>query len=453
MPMSNIATANTIHKTETQTLFQYLEDYIKYRLNVEFRKEKIELPTLHLNSVQSPLAVFINENQLSEAEVILLLLALAPHINPALLQQIVSSYFPDGGQFVTFGGVTGKSHRGIIPTGETALYIIAGNNLNERLALMDYMDSGSSLFKDKILYIENVPKGEPEMSGKLLIDEEYLSLLILGKISKPTLSQNFPASLIATELEWEDLVLQEKTLNQIHEIEVWLKHNEVLLHQWNMKSKIKPGYRVLFYGPPGTGKTLTASLLGKYTNRDVYRIDLSMVISKYIGETEKNLSSLFDKATNKDWILFFDEADAIFGKRTNVRDAHDKYANQEVSYLLQRIEAHPGLVILASNFKTNIDAAFTRRFQSIIEFQLPGAPERLELWKNILPKNISLEEEISLDEISKKYAITGANIVNVVQYACLKTIAGNNEEIKLNYLLEGLKKEYVKEGKTISISR
>lgn len=452
MPMSNIAMASTIHKTEIYTLFQYLEAYVKYRLNIEFRKEKIELPTLHLNSIQSPLAIFINENKLSETEIILLLLALTPHINPALLQQIVSSYFPDGGQFVAFGGVTGKSHRGIIPTGETALYIIAGNDLNERLALMDYIDFGSSLFKDKILYIDSVPKGEPKMSGKLLIDEEYLSLLIFGKISKPTLSQKFPASLITTELEWTDLVLQKKTLNQIHEIEVWLKHNEVLMHQWDMKTKIKPGYRVLFYGPPGTGKTLTASLLGKYTHRDVYRIDLSMVISKYIGETEKNLSSLFDKAINKDWILFFDEADAIFGKRTNVRDAHDKYANQEVSYLLQRIEAHPGLVILASNFKTNIDAAFTRRFQSIVEFQLPGAQERLQLWQNILPKNVQLEDLVSLDEFSKKYAITGANIVNIVQFACLKTIANNQSKIKQSYLLEGLKKEYNKEGKTINIS-
>ncbi len=450
--MSSIAMADTAYKTEIQALYGYLEDYVRYRLDMEFKKENVKLPSLRLDTIESPLSFFISDNKLSEAEVIMLLLALSPHIIPSLLQEIVSSYFPDGGQFANFGGVTGKYHRGIIPTGETALYVIAGNDVNERLEFIQYINVGSRLFNEKMLYVENVPKGEPEMSGKLCIDDEYLSLFLLGKVSKPTLSQNFPASLINTELAWEDLILQEKTLHQIQEIEIWLKHNEVLLQQWKMKSKIKPGYRVLFYGPPGTGKTLTASLLGKYTNRDVYRIDLSMVISKYIGETEKNLSSLFDKASNKDWILFFDEADAIFGKRTNVRDAHDKYANQEVSYLLQRIEAHPGLVILASNFKTNIDAAFTRRFQSIIEFQLPGAAERLKLWKSILPKNVSLEEGVSLDEISKKYAITGANIINVVQFACLKTIADNQNQIKRTHLLEGLKKEYIKEGKTINIS-
>lgn len=176
-----------------------------------------------------------------------------------------------------------------------------------------------------------------------------------------------------------------------------------------------------------------------------------MVVSKYIGETEKSLSRLFDKAINKDWILFFDEADSVFGKRTNVRDAHDKYANQEVSYLLQRIEAHPGLVILASNFKSNIDLAFTRRFQSMIEFEMPDYNERLRLWKNNLPENIGLESSISLEAIAKKYALSGASIVNIIQYACLRTLAGQDHIIKQAYLIEGIKKEYQKEGKTLNI--
>src|SRR6185436_18277436 len=134
-----------------------------------------------------------------------------------------------------------------------------------------------------------------------------------------------------------DLVLHPNTFKHIREIENWLLYNDTLW-QWGIGKKLKPGYRALFHGPPGTGKTLTATLLGKYTGRPVFRIDLSRVVSKYIGETEKNLASLFDKAEHKDWILFFDEADALFGKRTEIRDAHDKYANQEVSYLLQRIE-------------------------------------------------------------------------------------------------------------------
>jgi len=218
-----------------------------------------------------------------------------------------------------------------------------------------------------------------------------------------------------------------------------------------MKRWIKPGYRALFHGPPGTGKTLTALIVGKKTGRDVFRIDLSMVVSKFIGETEKNLSQLFERAKNKDWILFFDEADALFGKRTNVRDAHDKYANQEVAYLLQRIESHNGLIILASNFKSNIDEAFIRRFQSVIYFPLPSATERLMLWKKTLPVRDGLE--IPTDEelmaIAKKYEITGAGIVNAVQFCCLESLAAKSGQITLSQIKSGIEREYMKEGKVL----
>jgi SpoVK/Ycf46/Vps4 family AAA+-type ATPase len=218
-----------------------------------------------------------------------------------------------------------------------------------------------------------------------------------------------------------------------------------------MKGKIKPGFRVLFFGPPGTGKTMTACLLGKYTGRDVFRIALSLVVSKYIGETEKNLSKLFDKAANKDWILFFDEADSIFGKRTNVRDAHDKYANQEVSYLLQRIESHAGLVILASNMKNNIDSSFTRRFNTIVEFENPGVTEREQMWQNYIPSTVSLDPKISLKEIARRFEIAGANIVNIIHYAGLQTLENHSDFLSYDDLMKGIRKEYRKEGKMIRL--
>ncbi|MFD2567826.1 ATP-binding protein [Pseudotenacibaculum haliotis] len=430
-------------------LLAYLESIIKHRLSLEFGQEISLVSEPELEHNQSHLAAFIKEEQLYKEDIILLLLALVPELHPGFLSGIISDYLPNGGEFAEFGGIKGKNHRGIIPTGETFLYILYGNDPEARLQGIDFIQSHSQLIKHRYLSLESVAKGEPKMSGRLVLDEECLARVTLGKIIKPQLSQNFPASLIETNLDWDDLILKPKTMDEIKEIEVWLQHNQTLLNDWNMKGIIKPGYRVMFYGAPGTGKTLTASLLGKYTNKDVYRIDLSMVVSKYIGETEKNLSSLFDKAINKDWILFFDEADSIFGKRTNVRDAHDKYANQEVSYLLQRIEAHPGLVILASNLKNNIDTAFTRRFQSIIEFEIPTHTERLRLWKNNLPKKIPLEKSLSLEELSRKYSITGANIVNIIQYACLKTLADDEKEIKEKHLVEGIRKEYIKEGKTL----
>lgn len=428
----------------------YLKNVIQTRLEFEFKGIKKEFPLINeIKWDDSELSLFIKKNKLSEFEIITLLIALVPHISPEFFNTIIFKYLPEGGDFPEIGGTKGKNHRGILPTGETVLYILAGKNIEKRIEVSKLFDEEHLFARKNLLFLENSGDGEPKMSGRLIMDEEFVDLFSSGKISKPKLSTNFPAQRITTELSWNDLVLQPKTISEIKEIEIWLKHNEKLMDRWKMRGKIKPGYRVLFHGPPGTGKTMTACMLGKFTNRDVFRIDLSMVVSKYIGETEKNLSKLFDKAANKDWILFFDEADSIFGKRTNVRDAHDKYANQEVSYLLQRIEMHAGLIILASNMKSNIDSSFTRRFNSIIEFENPGVNERLKLWKNYIPDNVKISKSISLNDIASKYDITGANIVNVIQFAGLQTLNKKSETISHADLLKGIEKEYQKEGKML----
>ncbi|MFY9152175.1 MAG: ATP-binding protein [Prolixibacteraceae bacterium] len=428
-----------------------VKNVIGARLDIEFGKTIATEKTLAVPELEaSELTRFIQENELTNNEVVTLIMALLPHISPEYLSSIISDYLPNGGEFPEFGGVKGKNHRGILPTGETVLYVLAGRDPELRNKLLPLFAEDHLFARKEILYLEEVPAGEPRMSGKLIMDQEYVELFTTGKISKPKLSCDFPAQYIETDLVWDDLILNKKTSSQIAEIETWLNHNEVLLNDWGMKSRIKPGFRVLFTGLPGTGKTLTATLLGKYTHRDVFRIDLSLVVSKYIGETEKNLSKLFDRARHKNWILFFDEADAIFGKRTSIRDAHDKYANQEVSYLLQRIESHEGLVILASNMKNNIDSAFTRRFNAIIEFENPTAEERLKLWNSNIPDQVQLEDKIVLEDLARKYEVNGANIVNIIHYACLKTIENRSTRIKYLDLLNGIQKEYIKEGKFIN---
>ncbi|HET8855300.1 MAG TPA: ATP-binding protein, partial [Salinimicrobium sp.] len=332
-----------------------------------FFKSNGEHPILNGKEVYLPLNLF-QERSLNYYEYLVLLLALAPHIQPSFFDETIQKSLPKPGDFPQLGGVRGKQFRGFLPTGETALFVLAGEDLEKRFEIQELFGEDHFFAKKRILWLEDPPSGEPRMCGKIVLAPEYLDQLTLGKVSKPKFGLNFPAQRIETELVWEDLVLSAATKKQIKDLENWIQHGDTVLHDWGLKGRVKPGYRVLFYGPPGTGKTMAATLLGKYTGKDVYKIDLSMVVSKFIGETEKNLASLFAQAENKDWILFFDEADALFGKRTNVRDAHDKYANQEVSYLLQRVEAYNGLVILASNFKNNIDEAFLRRFQSIIYF-------------------------------------------------------------------------------------
>jgi SpoVK/Ycf46/Vps4 family AAA+-type ATPase len=270
-----------------------------------------------------------------------------------------------------------------------------------------------------------------------------------GQVSRPVFSAAFPAEYIETKMGWDDLVLHPNTLAQIREIENWIRHNDTLLDDWGMRKRIKPGYRALFYGPPGTGKTLTATLLGKHTGKDVFRIDLSRVVSKYIGETEKNLSRLFDKAENKDWILFFDEADALFGKRTDIRDAHDKYANQEVAYLLQRIESCNGLVILASNQRAHIDEAFTRRLQNIVQFPMPRSEERYEIWRKTFPAQIAMSDDIDWRDIAARHELTGASILNVTHFCAVEVLARQSRYLDLKALEAAIQREYIKEGRVL----
>jgi len=206
---------------------------------------------------------------------------------------------------------------------------------------------------------------------------------------------------------------------------------------------------VLVTGPSGTGKTLTASLLGKNFDMDVYKIDLSMVVSKYIGETEKNLARVFDKAESKDWILFFDEADALFGKRSNTSDSHDRYANQEVSYLLQRMEDYDGLVILCSNFKKNIDEAFFRRFQLILDFEIPDVHHRFILWERSKTSDFEYDKDVDLEYLAEQHELSAASIINVLHYCILKCLSRKDKIIREKDIQAGLRIEKIKEGKSI----
>jgi AAA+ superfamily predicted ATPase len=431
--------------------FQYLEQIISYRLDTYFENsgQVAEIPTFpdpKKWNLNIPKAILQN---LDQQELTLVLIALAPHLQPNLYDRVIGGKLHQSGDFRDIGGVRGKNFRGFLPTGETALFILAGSDFMKRLKTQELFTPTHYFAEHQILWLEELPDSEPAMSGKIIMSQEYIERFSLGTISKPRFGLNFPAQRLETQQEWDDLVLTDEVMQQVEELKIWIKHNDTLLNEWGMSKKINPGYKVLFHGPPGTGKTLTATLLGKYTGKDVYKIDLSLVVSKFIGETEKNLARLFDKAENKDWILFFDEADALFGKRTSVRDAHDKYANQEVSYLLQRIENYDGLVILATNFKNNIDNAFIRRFQSQIFFPIPKYNERLSLWKNAFPENVTLEKKIDLSSIARKYELTGSNIMNIVHYVCLQTLASGSNKVLMKLLVKGIQREFSKEGKVI----
>ncbi|RKR04863.1 ATPase family protein associated with various cellular activities (AAA) [Flavobacterium sp. 90] len=395
----------------------------------------------------------IIEWDLSLYERLCLALILAPQIKPEVLDIFFSKNAMYDRGFTEFGGVVNKNHSGFLPTGQTLSFLITAVNPELRIEILQILSSANILAKEQVLVLESTESYMPVLNQVISINERWLHYFITGVLPKLEHSVSFPAQQISTNMDWDDLVLEDHVMNQVMEINAWLNHGETLMKEWGLENKIKPGYRTLFYGPPGTGKTLTATLLGKNTNREVYRVDLSMIVSKYIGETEKNLSKIFDVAQHKDWILFFDEADALFGKRTSATSSNDRHANQQTGYLLQRIEDFPGVVILASNLKENMDEAFSRRFQSMIHFTMPTAEERILLWEKAFSGKCQLDPDIDIENIAENYELAGGAIINVLRFCALAAIQKNETIVSRQDLLEGIRREFKKENKTLKVTQ
>ncbi|WP_343606143.1 ATP-binding protein [Fluviicola sp.] len=389
--------------------------------------------------------------ELSWEEQIVLLLGLMPHVSPQSLDLFFILNKNLDRPYTEFGGWKGTSHNGFLPTGETAVFLLALHSTEKRKAIVNLFNQEHWFYKENILKLDGQGTGEPFLSGKLCISDEFLAKIFHDGTYRPDYSSDFPARRMETRLNWEDLVLPYNLKEEIAQITQWLEHGQSISAQWNLDKFLKRGYRCLFHGPPGTGKTLTASLLGKQHGLDVYRIDLSMVVSKYIGETEKNLAKIFDRAEHQNWILFFDEADALFGKRTETSDSNDRHANQEVAYLLQRIEDFPGMVILATNIKDNLDEAFFRRFQSILYFPVPNEQLRYELWQRLVPKDWLDEQAEEVLREASMIKLSGGSMLNVVQSCALQLFHPETpSKLSLDLLKNTIKKELEKEGKLVN---
>ncbi len=247
---------------------------------------------------------------------------------------------------------------------------------------------------------------------------------------------------------WNDIVLPDDRVAQLREICNHVKYRDRVYGDWGFGRKLAlgKGLAVLFSGPSGTGKTMAAGIIAGELGLDLYKIDLSSVISKYIGETEKNLSRIFDEAETSNAILFFDEADALFGKRSEVRDSHDRYANIEVGYLLQRMEEYEGIAILATNFRKNMDDAFVRRLHFTVEFPFPDRDDRHRIWQGIWPQDTPRDGNLDLALLAQRYEMTGGNIKNVALAAAF--LAADDEQVvRMRHVVRATLREYQKTGK------
>ncbi|PLX14919.1 MAG: AAA family ATPase [Salinivirgaceae bacterium] len=433
---------------------QWFTQVLEKRFNIYFEKERdsdtvLDCEPPNLKENKSIYASIVKDNDLGFYDRIAIIITLIPIMRPQVLDAFFVKNSLYDRAFSEFGGVKGSTFNGFIPTGETLAFILAGTSIEERIKVIQMFEPDHPFSKLGILKLEEVKDGEPMLSGPLILTDEFVDLFTIGTARKPSFSSNFPAKLVTTKLDWDDLIIDQFIEDEIKDIITWIHNSDQILNQWKVGRKIKPGFRSLFYGPPGTGKTFTASLMGKSTGLDVYKIDLSMIVSKYVGETEKNLARVFDMAENKNWILFFDEADALFGKRSNTQSSQERYANQEVAYLLQRTEDFPGVVILASNLKGNMDEAFTRRFQSVIYFPIPKPGQRERIWRNTFDGDLVLDPQIDFKSIAQQYEIAGGGIINVLKYCTIKASERKSKDVFLHDIMEGIKRELIKEGKIV----
>jgi hypothetical protein len=396
----------------------------------------------------APYPALIRALQLDRDSRLVLALALAAVVAPERLDPFLLQNATIGQRFTEFGGVPGQAHVGFLPSLATARFLLAGTGLQagDPLALLR-----SPLLAAGLLDLEPRHPDEPPLAAALRLSPAGLHRLLYGDAYAPLPGPGFPATLISTALDWSDLVLDAATMSQIDMVCRWIEHSRTLLTDWGLARRLKPGYRCLFHGPPGTGKTLTASLLGKRHGLPVYRVDLSRVVSKWIGETEKNLASLFDEAESRNWILFFDEADALFGKRTESRSSNDRSANQQIAYLLQRLEIHPGMAILATNQTSHLDEAFARRFQSTILFPMPDAAARLRLWlDSFASPGFRLAPDVDFGALARNHELAGGAIINVLRHAALQAVARRPAVVRQSDLIDGIRLEFQKDGRFLA---
>jgi hypothetical protein len=394
----------------------------------------------------SAYAELVNNYALGPAGRLLLICSLVPHIAPEIFtRRLRNDTKALKIEHPEMGGYFDTTFTNFVPTLQTALYLLAGDDITNtvyyHLALRQ-----SVLVTEQVINFRAVSLTEDDTNERnhtIALAPEFVRYFLSSQKPRPDFGRAFPAVLTSTDLTWAELVLDARTRTQVDEVMNWLAASQRL----NNTRKIKRGFPCLFFGSPGTGKTLTAQLIGKTYHKDVFRIDLSMIVSKYVGETEKNLAHLFERAENRDCILFFDEADALFTRRTSVNTANDKWANLEVAYLLQKMEDYPGLTILATNLKDNLDNAMTRRFQAMIHFPRPKKEERVKLWKLALPDGFTYAKNVSFDKLGK-YELTGANISNIIKYCCVAAITRSETVITGPDLLKGVLREMAKESRT-----
>ena len=312
-------------------------------------------------------------------------------------------------------------------------------------ALASKFRFGEEQIRDAVAIARGMARWRDPEGGQITTEDLYAAARARSNQTLTRLARK-----IHPKYTWADIVLPPDQITQLREICACVKHKPIVYGEWGFARKLSlgTGLNVLFAGPSGTGKTMAAEIIAGELGLDLYKIDLSSVVSKYIGETEKNLSRIFAEAETSNAVLFFDEADALFGKRSEVRDSHDRYANIEISYLLQRMEEYDGIAILATNLRSNLDDAFARRMHFTVEFPFPEEEYRRRIWEITFPPEAPRAADIDYDFLARQFKISGGHIRNVIVSAAFLA-AEDGRVIGMEHLIRATRREYQKMGKLL----
>lgn len=412
-----------------QTELNWLTKIIEHRTNAHVNNDSFDQSLFELIDLKNgSYSDLIQKFNFSLVERITLALSILVNIKPEVFDCFLTVNQNTGKPFREYGGIIDKSTFQFKPTLRTAIFLLSGGNNEKFIHYQNILRLNNKLFTEQIVNLYSVGEHQNYLPDSLIqLDSAYIDYLLAGDIPRLDSGSNFPAKLLETNKTFDDLVLKESAKQQLQPALNYVKVQKELYSDDAVNGKLNKGFVLLLHGPPGTGKTLTASIIGNELNTQVYQIDSSLVVSKYIGETEKNLERVFSRLEGKNCILFFDEADAMFGKRTEVLDSKDRYANQGVSYLLQRMEKFDGLIILATNYEKNFDDAFKRRILTKIHIGRPDVSERIQLWNNALPNGYSFSSTDFVDALSEHFNFTGANISVAVKISVEKAFSENTK--------------------------
>lgn len=439
--------------------YEYLSAYIDWFNQVGSILENKaynpnDLPELPSNIEGDPIVCFFEENKFDFEYQISLVVLLIDYYFPELMQPFLPLFAKEKTRMLIGGRISAHVKR-FEPSMRTILYLLSGTNVTKRIAYSHILEEFSNeLFTLGVL--EWKYADAKTCNSPIKISENFRLAMLGQKTVRLDSGDNFPARYSATKFEFDEVILSPETIGELQPMLAYLRVRKEILNDDELKKLVKPCFMTVFSGFPGTGKTLAAKTIGKMFNMPTYTLELSRVVSKYIGEFEKSIDKVLTRFSGKECILFIDEADSIFSKRLeNVEDAKDKYVNQEMAYLLQRLEDYEGVIILASNvanFKRQIDNAMLRRIRNVVQFSSPRYSERIQLWQNALPKSFKYEENLA-DKLALNFQLSGASIYSIVSELIICVVEKKIETVTYEVIKPFLEADFRKRDITMKPCR